>query len=482
MSVPLNRFTRYSRWALLLGMLPLSTCTPKMNLLDRVVAAGRLTVATVNGPTTCYEGEGGTLGYECDLLQGLARHLDVKLDLRYFSNTPAVVDAVQQGRADLGAAGIAVTPDWSQRVRFTRPLTTVVQQLIYNTSDRMPRKLDDLDGTLGVVPGGSAEQILISLQKHYPAIQWNRAESDADTESLLSQVSEGTLDYTVADSNQFAVEQRYFPELRAAFAVSEPQDLAWALKPGADDSLYQAAQQYLRSLTPQSLESLHDRYFGTVGQAGTYSVSRFNEDIVDRLPQYEHAFRTAADSLGLDWRVLAAVGYQESHWNPGAVSPTGVRGMMMLTTVTAYDMSLDRQDTRQSILGAAIYLQQMMAQLPATISEPDRTWMALAAYNVGIGHLLDARALVAKHGGDPNRWLEVREALPLLTREEWFKQTQHGYARGYEAVGFVAAVRNYYDILSWQTSGKHTAANPLRSAEANATLTTVNPAATITAH
>jgi membrane-bound lytic murein transglycosylase F len=438
-----------ARWLLLLGALPLSTCSPALTLLERVVASGRLTVATTNSPTTCYMGPQGLSGYECDLLQGFARKLGVRLDLSFVDNAPAAVIAVAAHRTDLGAAGIGVTAAARQRVRFTRPLHQVVQQLVYNYDDGAPESPRDLTGRLEIVPGGGSEECLLALKKLDPALRWDAAAPDDNAESLLYQVATGALDYTVVDSDLVAIEQRYHPQLRSAFALSGPQDLAWALAAGADDSLYAAAQDYLRGLGARELASLQNRYVGDPVNADYQGVVQFSSDARTKLPHYQRYFRDAASSLQLDWRWLAAIGYQESHWDPDAVSPTGVRGIMMLTADTAGDLDVDRGNPAQSIRGGAEYFQGMLAGLPPQIREPDRSWMALAAYNMGLGHLMDARELAAQFGGDPNRWLDVRDALPLLARERWFRNTNHGYARGREAVDFVANVRNYYDILNW---------------------------------
>lgn len=182
---------------------------------------------------------------------------------------------------------------------------------------------------------------------------------------------------------------------------------------------------------------------------GHYSgTGSFSEDVAAVLPQYRGDFEEAARRNGLDWRLLAAVGYQESRWNPAAESPTGVRGLMMLTTDTALDLGVDREDGPQSIRGAGRLLQSLYEQLPPQIHEPDRTAMALAAYNQGIGHLLDARDVAVNRGGDPDRWPDVREALPLLGDADWQKTTKYGFARGGEAVAFVDSVRQYYARLS----------------------------------
>jgi membrane-bound lytic murein transglycosylase F len=156
----------------------------------------------------------------------------------------------------------------------------------------------------------------------------------------------------------------------------------------------------------------------------------------------------------------ASVAYQESHWDPDAVSPTGVRGIMMLTQATARHIGIDkRTDPLQSIQGGAKYLKRLYAKIPDRIGEPDRTWFALAAYNIGFGHLEDARIITQTRGGDPDKWIDVKQNLPLLARKKWYRQTEHGYARGYEPVRYVENIRSYYDVLAWYLQREHPAAN-----------------------
>jgi len=172
--------------------------------------------------------------------------------------------------------------------------------------------------------------------------------------------------------------------------------------------------------------------------------------VQSRLPRYRQWFEEAATHVGEHWRLLAAIGYQESKWDPDAVSPTGVKGLMMLTESTAQQIGVsDRTDPKQSIRGGAVYFSSVRDKIPARILEPDRTWLALAAYNVGFGHLEDARVLAQTAGRDPDSWQDVRAFLPLLAQEYWYAQTKRGYARGWEPVRFVDNIRSYLDILEW---------------------------------
>ena len=158
--------------------------------------------------------------------------------------------------------------------------------------------------------------------------------------------------------------------------------------------------------------------------------------------------------------------YQESHWNPRARSFTGVRGMMMLTLRTAKELGVkNRLDPKQSIFGGAKYLAKLRKRMPDNIAEPDRTWMALAAYNVGYGHLTDARKLTKLDGGDSTRWMDVKDYLPRLSQKRYYKQTRHGYARGNEPVSYVQNIRRYFDVLVWNEANNVNNNNALTETE-----------------
>jgi len=268
-------------------------------------------------------------------------------------------------------------------------------------------------------------------------------------EDLLEMIETREIMYTVVKSNDLAIMRHYFPEIRAAFHIADPRPLAWAYKKSDDTSLRQAIDTFFDDLVQQGVLSDLLEYFYGPAEHFDYVDSRAFVDRYTRLlPMYQPAFEQAAVEYNLDWRLLAAVSYQESHWNRKARSPTGVRGMMMLTINTAKSMGVkNRLDPDESIMGGAGYLRNLMDKLPDRITEPDRTWLALAAYNVGYGHLEDARIITDKQGGDPDNWHNVKERLPLLSKKKWYKNTRYGYARGYEAKHFVRNIRRYYNTL-----------------------------------
>mgnify|MGYP002624872028 FL=1 len=180
---------------------------------------------------------------------------------------------------------------------------------------------------------------------------------------------------------------------------------------------------------------------------------RFIRRINTVLPKYKDQFKAAARKYDLDWMLLAAQAYQESHWRTNARSPTGVRGIMMLTMNTARELNVkSRLDPVQSIHGGARYFKQLHDRIPEEVQEPDRTWFALAAYNVGMGHIYDARALAQRLGNDPNTWVGLSEVLPLLSQKKYYRTLKHGYARGREPVIYVQRIRDYHDILHQRLS------------------------------
>lgn len=429
----------------------LTTCTARPPVLEQVLTTGELHVITRNAPTTYYYGPDGETGLEYDLARLFAERLGVELRIQVASTVAAVFPPLIRGDVHIAAAGLTITASRLDRVRFGPPYQEVVQQIAYRYGTGRPRNPGDLvGGRFEVVAGSSHSEHLARLIDEFPELTWSE-NRDAEREELLHRVAEGLIDYTIADSTELQLTQRYYPEIRAAFDISDPEPLAWALAPGDDRSLLDEVERFFEQLRDSgTLEQLIDKYYAHVDRFDYVGTRVLLRHISVRLPEYEQAFREAAAEVGVDWRLLAAIGYQESHWNPRAVSPTGVRGIMMLTLNTAEYIGIEnRLNPRESIFGGARYFASLRSRLPARIREPDRTWLALAAYNIGLGHLEDARVITQRQGGDPDSWTDVREHLPKLAQRRYFEGTRYGYARGREPVIYVDNVRSYYDVLAW---------------------------------
>jgi membrane-bound lytic murein transglycosylase F len=430
----------------------LSGCGKGPTLLEQIRQQNELVVLTRNSPTTYYEGPEGPDGLEYELVRRFAETLGVELHIVVPENFNEILPLVIRGDAHLAAAGLTVTARRQEKVRFGPVYQEITPELVYRVGSGQPKNPGELKGLLEVVAGSSHVERLQELQAEYPALSWEAVE-DVESEELLVNVWQQLIDYTVADSNELTINRRYYPELRPAFSLSTPEPLAWAFARGDDDSLYNAAVDFFEGIRADgALDQLIERYYGHITEFDYVGTRSYQAHIEQRLPDYRDMFREAAAEQGLDWRLLAAVGYQESHWNPQAVSPTGVRGIMMLTKAAAKDLDIkDRLDPEQSIRGGAQYLHNMIKRIPERITDPDRTWLALAAYNVGLGHLEDARVLTQKNKGNYDKWIDVKQNLPLLSQKKWFQQTRYGYARGREPVRYVENIRSYYDILVWYT-------------------------------
>ncbi len=452
----------------LLGLALLAYCLtrppppPPLPQLAQIQQRGTLRIATINSPVTFFNLQERDTGLEYDLAQEFAADLGVKLKMITVASFAELLESVTNGRADLAAANITVTPARQQRARFTIPYTSTVQYVVYKAGQKKPRSLADLAGRqLTVVADSSYAETLAEIEQQMPLLRWSAAQTDI--ESLFDAVSEGQQDLTVADSTVLDIQQRFFPTLRRAFALTEPQPIAWAFPLHQDESLLRAANKTLKRLTDSGqLADIKDQYTAHIAHYDRSNSHYFLRHIRSRLPTLKAYFVAAAQDTGADWRLLAAIGYAESHWNPEAVSPTGVRGVMMLTSSTAAMMGVEeREDPAQSIAGGARYLARVMKKFPRRIREPDRTWLALAAYNIGFSHLEDARILTQRAGQNPDRWEDVAQHLPKLNQPQWYRTTRHGYSRGREAAGYVRNIQSYYDILNWATATE----NPVGSAE-----------------
>lgn len=434
-------------------------------LLERIKESGKLKVLTRYDPTTYYEGPEGFTGLEYDLVQLFAKRLGVEVEFIVPYSFDQILSLISKGEAHIAAAGLTITDKRKKSMRFSLPYRRITEQLIYRSGNRRPKNIQDLtDGILEVVNGSSHLGTLRSIKQQNPNLDWN-VNTKLPSYALLNLVNQGLIDYTVADSNQVLLIRRFYPKLYVAFDISEPRHLAWALPQSEDDSLYNKTLEFFRSIKDdKTLDQLIERHYGHAGSLSYVGNCTFREHVIKRLPVYRTLFEQAGAQHSIDWRLLAAIGYQESHWRKNAVSPTGVRGIMMLTQKTAKQLGIrDRSDPKESITGGAQYFVQRKKTIPEHILEPDQTWMALAAYNVGYGHLEDARVLTEKRGGNPDKWMDVKQSLPLLSNKKWYRKTKHGYARGMEPVVYVENIRNYYDLLVWLTENDELQTHPPES-------------------
>lgn len=403
-----------------------------------------LVVLTRESPSTYFEGpDGQAQGFEKELVSRFAAYIGRSVEFRVAATTQSLIERLRAGEADFAAAGLSVSHGGAEEfvfgpVYYETPIFLACR-LVFTLNS-----LSDLRKDLVVSDGSVFEELLKDVYRGTVAY----SVSPKSVEDLLDDVAEGDADCTMTGAHMLGLRGTQQQALHVVHEWPEKDRLAWVF-PVRKTYLRDASEGWFEKLQVSGeLHAISDRYFGHSGEFDSYDVGRFMQRIRTRLPRFEPIFRNAAALTGLDWDLIAAVSYQESHWNPRAKSPTGVRGMMMLTLETAGTLGIsNRLDPEQSITGGARYLRRILRQMPRFLKPEDRKWFALAAYNIGAGHLHDARALAIWKGKNPNTWHDVQDVLPLLANPAYEPRLKHGPARGYEAVDFVRRIRNYLKIL-----------------------------------
>jgi membrane-bound lytic murein transglycosylase F len=434
----------------------LGTCSSPPSLLQQVLEVGELRVVTRDSPTSYIDGPNGPSGPEFDLVQAFADELGVTLVIEPVESISEILPRLLSGEAHMAAAGLSITGSRLEFLNFGHPYEMVDMHLIYKLGTGKPNSIDDIIGrSIEVMAGTSHVDMLESLHAVYPELDWTE-NADVEAAVLLAKVAAAEIDYTIADSTDFNIQRHFHPDLRVALDLEIGDPLAWAFPKEKKNELLSRADDFMiRAERSGVLARVKDRYYGHTTKFDYVGTRNFIRHYELRLPKYRDYFEQAGSDWGVDWRLLAAIGYQESHWRSQAVSPTGVRGIMMLTEDTAAYLGLDdRLDPKNSIFGGAQYYARQTERVADTVDEPDRTWMALAAYNVGFYHLKDARQIVEWEGGDPDTWLDISAALPLLAQRKWYTRLPFGYARGWEPVLYVNNIRSYYNILKWLTANE----------------------------
>ena len=421
--------------------------------LEAIQDEGRLVVVTRNSPTTYFLGRDGTPeGFEVDLTQSFAATLGPQVEVEFLpvDTVSEIFEAIDNSDAHIAAAGLTVTPERNEAYRFAPSYDQVRQIVVCRKDNDPPGSATELVGrSIAVTDDSSHVAAMEELAAEVEGLEWDAL--DIGPETLMRGVWEKEYDCTVADEPVFRVTRRHYPELVRAFALTEEEPLAWVIAPGGDELAEAVDAWFARESSAREIDRLTASHFGFFPKFDYLDMVRFRRDIEEILPQYERDFRTGARRNGLPWRLLAAKAYQESKWNPDAVSPTGVRGIMMLTRSTAERVGVsDRTDARESIWGGARYFADLLSRIPDEVEGDDRYWFALAAYNMGLGHVYDARTLAERRGLDKNIWVDVKKVLGSLSDKNVYPTLRYGYARGYEARRHVEQVRTYWHVLKEQ--------------------------------
>jgi membrane-bound lytic murein transglycosylase F len=392
-----------------------------------------------------YKGE--PTGFEYDLAKEFARFLNVDLDIVTpgWNNLLIYLDL---GKGDFIGAGMAITKERLEKVNFSIPYMEVQQQIIHHALVFSPKDIEDLASrTIHVRRNTSyhfrLEEIKASgIDVHYIL------HDNIPTEDLIAMVHDREIKFTIADSNVARLNQRYMPDIRVGIPIHKKQSLAWAVRKDDPEMLHEINRFFLHAGETGSLQRIINKYYGHTREFDVSELKTFHKRIQAHLPKYRDIIEAQSEKHGLDWRLVAAVVYQESRFDPEAKSFTHVEGLMQVTRATAGEMGIDdRLDPAQSLTAGIKYLIRMYDRFEEIEDDYQRLLFSLASYNVGLGHVLDAMAIATEKGLNPRVWDSLKKTLPLLSKPEVYKNTKHGYARGWEPVQYVERVLTWYDIL-----------------------------------
>lgn len=411
--------------------------------------SGVLKVSIRNNSMGMIDEQGQWAGMEYELLTRFANKYNYQLELIPTANYQEMLSSILEHKAHFAAANISVTLDRMMLYRFSQPYEETLQLVLYNALDKQPSTLDELDNKIVVLKYSNYASALREFKQVKPDFSWGTRNTGID--DILTGLNDGDIKATIIDANLYRYYRRFYPNIRIAFQLNDVYPIAWAFPRDRYNTLLTQANEFINNALQNGLiEQLKSQYFSHLDNYDQAGSLHFMKLVQQRLPEYIPLFRKIAEKYEMDWRLLAAIAYQESHWNPKAISPTGVRGLMMLTLTTAKQVKVkNRLDPEQSVRGAAMYLKKLEKKIPERIQSPDRLWMALAAYNLGFRHLETARILTQRSGDNPDHWHDIKKHLPRLNKLDQVKKIKRRPASGRQAAEYVEKIKSYYEMLVW---------------------------------
>ena len=420
------------------------------SILNQILKKGELTVITRNNAHCYYSYRDQEMGFEYDLAKAFADHIGVTLKVRIAEKWDGMIPELMNKSGDLIAASMTITPSRSQKVLFSDSYMDIQQHLIVHRDNHAIRNLEDLSGqVVHTRKGTSYQERLEALKTQIPDLSI-ALHADVPTEELIRQVAEKEIEITVADSNIALLNRRYYPQTIMAGPLGEAEALGWAVHPQAHQLIAKINQFFKQIKSNGQYQELRRQYYAEVEDFDYFDLKVYHRRLATRLPKYQPILMAAAREYGFDWRLIAAQMYQESHFRQYARSHAGAYGLMQLTRRTAGSLGVTKlYDPEQNIYAGVQHLRRLYAYFKIE-SESDRMDIAMAAYNIGQGHVRDAQKLAIKLRMDPNKWSTLKKVLPLLRYRRYHKDTVYGYCRGTEPVVYIKQIKIYYDILKRQ--------------------------------
>ena len=430
-------------------LININGCSKESSKLKQIKSNGILRIALVADPPHYFPSKVKERGYDFELVSHYATSIDVELEIIKTNTSNEIIFLLNQGKVDIGILGSS--PEFDQKnIENVVTYNNSKWYVIGNRANRqLPKSIDSIEpNTMIVANGSNASFMLHSIGEDYPSLLWDELKN-TNVRSILERINENHSKISIISEDIYAYYQYLFPETKKIFVLPIKYPSRWLVKNNNNLSFLYSINSFFNKYKQNGkLEKIGKTYYEHLSAFDYVDIRYYLKRINKKLPKYKKYFVEAAKNSALDARIIAAVSYQESHWNRKARSPTGVRGMMMLTLDTAKRVGVkNRLNAKQSIFGGAKYLKILYESFSNTIEEPDRLWFTLAAYNIGLGHVEDARTITKSQGDNPNSWIDVEKHIPKLSQKKWYKKTKYGFARGHEPIEFVRRVRRYYDIL-----------------------------------
>lgn len=387
-------------------------------------------------------------GLERDLVEAFAKSLGVGVDYKIIP-ADEIADRIASGEGHLAMNWLPQSTD--SALQSSPPIMYSHDLLVQHEASLPIQNASELSGkTIFALRGSRQHKNLRKLQETIPKLMVLEV-GEGDIFDLLEAVENHKYEYVAIDSTLADIANRLNPSLQTSLKLSDDSPIVWWLSEKPNVELLARLKAFVANAKEDgTMARIQDRYFGHTHRLTQTDIVKFLANTETLLPKLRKDFVAAQQITGIDWRLIAALAYQESKWDPEATSPTGVRGIMMLTEETADRLKVsNRLDPHESILAGARYVNLLKDMQAEEVKEPDRTWLALASYNIGPGHFNAARSIAKQVGADPSTWYDMKRVLPLLAKPKYYEHLKSGRARGGEAVILVENVRNYYDILAY---------------------------------
>ena len=427
---------------------------PETTILNKILATKEITVITRNNPWCYYLYHDEPMGFEYDLSKAFADYLGVRLKVKVVHRWDRMIPDLLSGEGNFIAASMTITPDRQTQVAFSRGYLPTQQHIIVHRDNLKIKGIEDLAGkTVHVTRGTSYHERLEALQAAGVKVDIKLHEG-LETTELISMVAEKSIDITIADNLVAMLTNRYYPQIVLADPINDEESLGWAVNPKAK-KLLKRINSFLSIIQKNGeFDRIYKRYFTGIDNFDYVNLRAFHREVEDTLPEYLAFTQQFAEQEGFDWRLIAAQMYQESRFDPMAVSHQGAHGLMQISLDTAESLGVaDIYDPCENIEAGIRHLRELF-DFYNNARGRDRLLIALAAYNVGMGHILDARNIARQQHLDPDKWSNLRKTLPLLSRPEFYEKAKYGYCRGTEVIDYINKINIYYDILKYQGTAK----------------------------